>query len=170
MKQAALIIALFALLFSGIGILIANQTSGRMKTLRREVRTELIDSVSVAEIVDQKINESKNPTFVSPSEVYAYVQSKQAEQDLLQEFLSLPIDKLINVAEVCIKARGSATMVDIVNSYNEHKEVYDNMPTVPIEPEIVSPPDSSKTQELQAMKIIVGNETINVQPQKPTEQ
>lgn len=169
MKQAALIIALFALLSSGVGILIANQTSGRMRTLRREVRTELIDSVSVAEIVDQKINESKNPTFVSPSEVYAYVQSKQAEQDLLQEFLSLPIDKLINVAEVCIKARGSATMVDIVNSYNEHKEVYDNMPTVPIEPEIVSPPDSSKTQELQAMKIIVGNETINVQPQKLTE-
>lgn len=170
MKQAALIIALFALLFSGIGILIANQTSGRMKTLHREIRTEVIDSASVVEIVDQQINESKNPTFVSPSEVYAFVQSKQAEQDLLQEFLSLPVDKLINVAEVCIKARGFATMVDIVNSYNEHKEVYDNMPTTPIEPEIVSPPDSNKTQELQAMKIIVGNETINVQPQKSTEQ
>lgn len=170
MKQAALIIALFALLFSGIGILMANQASSRMKTLRREIRTEVIDSASVVEIVDQQINESKNPTFVSPSEVYAFVQSKQAEQDLLQEFLSLPVDKLINVAEVCIKARGSATMVDIVNSYNEHKEVYDNMPTAPIEPEIVSPPDSNKTQKLQEMKIIVGNETINVQPQKSPEQ
>lgn len=99
-------------------------------TLRQQTREQ---SSQVENLVKQTVLEVQdsllNPVFYNIEQAYTHHNSVNAQTSLLKDYAAIPIDELTNVATVCLHDRPSVTLIDIVNSYNKHKEVYNILKT-----------------------------------------
>lgn len=71
--------------------------------------------------------------FTDPADVIVTQAELHNEVVYIDEFRDMPAEVLSNVSSVLLKQRAEITIMDIINEYNAHKNVYDNLlqPQIP---------------------------------------
>ena len=86
--------------------------------------TAVEDSVCVAHLVEDYLN----PQFASANDVLEFRAEMVEEKAIDSIFLTIPENVLNGVASVLIKKYGIADKKQLVEEYNKHADIYNNLP------------------------------------------
>lgn len=91
---------------------------------------------SIEETVDSlvrlNLEDIANPVFTGVDEVIVYREIDADTKAVDSVFTTLPREVISKVATVLLNKHGTTTKKDIVNEYNAHRDIYNNLQPVPI--------------------------------------
>lgn len=159
MKQTlALIFSILALAISCVCGYVVEQSRHRAKVPLSKTQV-----CQVKTIIGEYQDSIQNPTFYTVEQVFNYLNNHETNEDILTDVKSIPIDVVINVAQVCLDGKPCIKLTDIINSYKQHQAVYDKLVTsgviTDVESDAPRPSDSvnSKLLPPSQQTIITGN-------------
>lgn len=116
----------------------------------------------VKQLVVQTVDSLKYPTFESTEQVYDFFVNEESQNVTYKEFMSIPIDMITSIAEVEISKTGSTNINAILNSYYNHKDVYETLvPKIEDEFQHYNPDVKTETVYIPVPKTQTINESGN---------
>lgn len=108
----------------------------------------------VKDLITAHYDSIQNPAFASVQQVFEFFNRSETSDNLIADFKAIPIDVIVNVAQVCLDKQPYIRLSDIVNSYKEHKDVYDKLVSSGIIEDVESLADRPCNQDSLATEAI----------------
>lgn len=159
----ALIVAIIALAVSCICGYMIEKSYNLHNAETGSIPLSAKQTEQVKEYIVEFYDSLQNPAFTTVKEVFDFYNSQETQENLVADFKAIPVDVLVNVAQVCLDDRPYVRLSDIVNSYKEHQAVYEKLTSTGVIQDVESladRPSESNDSTNAIISIITQPDTI----------
>lgn len=114
------------------------------------IKSYFLPEEEAYETADQAVEAIVNPELGSVADVVNFHSTLNSNMQIDSLFMALPETTIIDVSSVLLKSKPTITKKDIVNEYQAHRSIYDNLP----KPDVPKQEASTTTEPLAKVELV----------------